>query len=111
MDRRRFLRGSLAAALALPALGSGMAGVARAEGGGGQTAVVVSLISQDPEVGVGGWVDTADGGRYDLTGGVVAIPGTAGQSLGATVYRDDGCTQEVTLQFQAETTLLEVGGC
>jgi len=109
MDRRRFLRGGLAAALALPVLG--LAAKAEAAGGDSQAVVVVILTSADPEVGIGGWIDTADGGRYLVADGVVAIPGVVGQSLGATVYRDDGCTQEITLVFQTVTTFVEVGGC
>jgi len=109
MDRRGFLCAGVAAALAIPVLG--VASNAQAAGGGDQAVVVLVLTGAAPETGVGGWVDTADGGRYDLAGGVVAIPGTVGQSLGATVYRDDGCTQQLTLVFQAETAFVEVGAC
>jgi hypothetical protein len=71
----------------------------------------VILTGADPETGIGGWIDTADGGRYDASGGVVTIPGTVGETLDATVYRDDGCTRSITLEFQPETTGVEVGGC
>jgi len=109
MDRRGFLCAGVAAALALPVLG--VAAKAEAAGVQNQAVDVVILTSADPEVGIGGWIDTADGGRYAVADGVVAIPGAVGQSLGATVYRDDGCTQEITLVFQPATTFVEVGGC
>jgi hypothetical protein len=109
MGRRRFLRRGVAAALALPALGIAVG--ARSAAGSSQTAVVVILTGADAESGVGGWIDTADGGRYDASHGVVTIPGTVGQRLGATVYRDDGCVQSVVLEFQPPTTSVEVGGC
>ena len=109
LGRRRFLCGGVAAALAIPFLG--VASQAQAAGGVGQSVVVVVLTGAEPDTGVGGWVDTADGGRYDVTDGVVAIPGRVGQTLGATVFRDDGCTQQITLVFQARTTFVEVGGC
>jgi hypothetical protein len=109
MGRRRFLRRGIMAALALPALGVAVG--ARPASGSSQTAVVVILTGADPEAGVGGWIDTADGGQYDASQGVVTIPGMVGQSLGATVYRDDGCTRSITLEFQPQTTVVEVGGC
>jgi hypothetical protein len=109
IDRRRFLRRGIVAAIALPALGVAVS--ARTASGSSQTAVVVILTGADPETGIGGWIDTADGGRYDASGGVVTIPGTVGETLDATVYRDDGCTRSITLEFQPETTGVEVGGC
>jgi len=109
MDRRGFLLRGVAAALAIPVLG--VATKAEATGDGNQAVVVLVLTGADPETGIGGWVDTADGGRYDVAEGVVAIPGTIGESLGATVYRDDGCTQQLTLVFRPETTFVEVGAC
>ena len=108
MGRRRFLCGGVAAALAMPLLG--VAATAQATGAG-QSVVVVALTGASPETGVGGWIDTTDGGRYDVTNGVVAIPGKVGQTLGATVYRDDGCTRQITLVFQVGTTFIQVGGC
>jgi hypothetical protein len=109
MDRRRFLRRGVVAALSLPALGVAVGTPAVA--GPSQTAVVVILTGGDPETGVGGWIDTADGGRYDASQGVVTIPGMVGQSLDATVYRDDGCTQSIVLEFRPYTTSVEVGRC
>jgi len=109
MDRRGFLLRGVGTALAIPVLG--LAATAAATGGGNQAVVVLVLTGADPETGIGGWVDTVEGGRYDVTDGVVAIPGTVGQHLGATVYRDDGCNQRLTLVFQGDTTLVEVGGC
>ena len=109
MNRRGFLCAGVAAALAIPVLG--IATHAQATGVGDQAVVVLVLTGADPEIGVGGWVDTASGGRYDIADGVVAIPGTVGQTLDATVYRDDGCTQQVTLVFHPQTTVVEVGAC
>jgi len=109
MDRRGFLLRGVGAALAIPVLA--IATKAEATGGRDQAVVVLVLTGADPDTGVGGWVDTADGGRYDVADGVVAIPGTIGQSLGATVYRDDGCTQQLTLVFHPATTVVEVGAC
>jgi hypothetical protein len=109
MDRRGFLCAGVAAALAIPVLG--IATSAQATGSGDQAAVVLVLTGADPETGVGGWVDTADGGRYDLSDGVATIPGTVGQRLGATVYRDDGCTHQLTLVFHPATAFVAVGAC
>jgi len=88
MDRRGFLCAGVAAALAIPV--PGITTRAPATGSGDQAAVVLVLIGVDPDTGVAGWVDTDDGGRYDLADGVATIPGTVGRHLGATVYRDGG---------------------
>jgi hypothetical protein len=109
MDRRGFLCAGVAAALAIPVLG--IATQAQATGAGDQAVVVLVLTASDPDVGVGGWVDTAGGGRYDVADGVLALPGTVGQSLDVTVYRDDGCTRQLTLVFHPQTTVVEVGAC